>query len=89
MSKTSESPLSIVEDGATGLALSKEHKTILSGCPEVSTLPETAAILRVGVTTLRSWCRAGIIKCKKTGSGYRFAREWICEFLEADSVHHD
>jgi excisionase family DNA binding protein len=56
--------------------------------PDVLTLVEAAALLRLGRTTVYGLARAGQLPgCRMIGGSYRVSRRALLAFLEAAAVH--
>ena len=57
----------------------------LAGLPDVLTLAEMAAALRVGVSTAYELMRVGAIKGKRIGRTWRILRTSVLQYLEEEA----
>lgn len=72
----------VIEDTPGELRLG-HHRFSPAPAPEVLTLEEAAALLRVEVGALRAWAQAGEVPGRRLGDDWRFRREALLDWLGA------
>jgi excisionase family DNA binding protein len=61
---------------------------MVNNLPEIMTIGEIAAYLRISISSLYKLAQEGRIPCQKVGRHWRFRREAIERWLEPPTITH-